>query len=133
MITEDYVSFETAKLLKEKGFDEPCQFLYSSKYKPEGDFVGNFNARKNSEINEASCSAPTLQMAMKWLREVYNLVIEPYRTACGYLYTISSVPYGSTMYDNSQEFNGDDEDSGQWTTWEKACEDGIKYCIENLI
>jgi len=24
MITEDYVSFETAKLLKEKGFDEEC-------------------------------------------------------------------------------------------------------------
>ena len=24
MITEDYVSFETAKLLKEKEFDEPC-------------------------------------------------------------------------------------------------------------
>ena len=25
MITEDYVSFETAKLLKEKGFDEKCR------------------------------------------------------------------------------------------------------------
>ena len=24
MVTEDYVSFETAKLLKEKGFDEKC-------------------------------------------------------------------------------------------------------------
>ena len=28
MITEDYVSFETAKLLKEKGFDEPCVYVY---------------------------------------------------------------------------------------------------------
>lgn len=28
MITEDYVSFETAKLLKEKGFDEKCQKVY---------------------------------------------------------------------------------------------------------
>ena len=28
MITEDYVSFETAKLLKEKGFDKntPCKY-----------------------------------------------------------------------------------------------------------
>ncbi len=28
MITEDYVSFETANLMKEKGFDEPC-FRYA--------------------------------------------------------------------------------------------------------
>ena len=28
MITEDYVSFETAKLLKEKGFDEYCKSVY---------------------------------------------------------------------------------------------------------
>ena len=28
MITEDYVSFETAKLLKEKGFDEPTTGTY---------------------------------------------------------------------------------------------------------
>ena len=70
---------------------------------------------------------------MKWLREVHNLVIEPYRTACGYLYTVSSIPFGSCRYDNSDAFDGDDEDSGQWTTWEKACEDDIKYCLENLI
>ena len=29
MITEDYVSYEVAKLLKEKGFDEPCECAYS--------------------------------------------------------------------------------------------------------
>ena len=28
MITEDYVSFEVAKLLKEKGFDEECNMAY---------------------------------------------------------------------------------------------------------
>lgn len=53
MITEDYVSFNTAKLLKEKGFDEECQQYY-------GDY---------------KYSCPTLQMAMKWLREVHNLFI----------------------------------------------------------
>lgn len=31
MITEDYVSFETAKLLKEKGFDEVCCLLENKK------------------------------------------------------------------------------------------------------
>ena len=28
-ITEDYVSFEIAKLLKEKGFDIPCDSYYT--------------------------------------------------------------------------------------------------------
>ena len=30
MITEDYVSFETAKLLKEKGFNEWCYKCYGT-------------------------------------------------------------------------------------------------------
>lgn len=131
MITEDYVSFETAKLLKEKGFDWECIGYYVD-YEPN-DVKYSFLGETNSTWESRCYSAPTLQMAMKWLRKVHNLVIEPYRTACGYLYTISSIPYGSTKYDNSQAFNGDDENSGQWSTWEKACEDGIKYCIENLI
>ena len=29
-VEKDYVSFETAKLLKEKGFDCPCRVLYSN-------------------------------------------------------------------------------------------------------
>jgi len=35
MITEDYVSFETAKLLKEKGFDEYCGY-----YDQTGEYWG---------------------------------------------------------------------------------------------
>lgn len=125
MITEDYVSFETAKLLKEKGFDEYTISYY--------DKNGSFGFNEVDTRVSNGYQRPTIQMTMKWLREVHNLVIEPYRTACGYLYTISNIPYGSTKYDDSQAFNGDDEDSGQWSTWEKACEDGIKYCLENLI
>jgi len=32
MITEDYVSFETAKLLKEKGFDKKCFTVYNNNH-----------------------------------------------------------------------------------------------------
>ena len=139
MITEDYVSFETAKLLKEKGFDEATNRYYNAQYDQirtvSDTFMWHWNDEKFMKhvMMEGAVAIPTIQMIMKWLREVYNLVIEPYRTACGYLYTISSIPYGSTKYDNSEAYNGDDEASGQWTTWEKACEDGIKYCLENLI
>lgn len=125
MITEDYVSFEVAKLLKEKGFDEPCQFLYFSKYKQEGDFIGNFYARKNSEINEASYSAPTLQMAMKWLREVHNLWCEISWEGkglwCMEFFSLIDEEFipGSIVHEIK--------------SYEEACETGIRYALENLI
>ena len=127
MITEDYVSFETAKLLKEKGFE--CATLHYY-YDKDGDLLFSawgVDAGKNEFV------APTLQMAMKWLREVHHLHIEVYRTACGYLYIISKVPTGSDLYSDCDAYDGDDENSGQWTTYEKACEAAIKYCLENLI
>ena len=130
MITEDYVSFETAKLLKEKGFDWECIATYNL-------VTGTFEVEEIYQDWttrwEAYVSAPTLQMAMKWLREVHNLHIEVYRTACGYLYIISKIPTGSDLYDNGDAYDGDDENSGQWTTNEKACEAAIKYCLENLV
>lgn len=125
MIQEAYVTFDTAKLLKEKGFTlENCHTAYDD----NGNFFwyGDYSKDRKNVID-----APTQQMAMRWLREVHNLCIEPYRTASGYLYTISKIWTGSEIY--SDEFNGDDEDSGQWTTYEKACEAAIKYCLEHLI
>ena len=72
MITEDYVSFETAKLLKENGFNEPCHALYY-----DGDdkiFFGlDINSYHNSTLNVDCYACPTLQMAMKWLRNTFIL------------------------------------------------------------
>ena len=157
MITEDYVSFEVAKLLKEKGFKEWCRCCYGVAVLHNGEDIsfdeecelkdegrGNeieyveggtfyyFNCNNGDEDTNV-WAAPTLQMAMKWLREVHNLHIEVYRTACGYLYIISKVPTGSDLYNNGDAYDGDDENSGQWTTYEKACEAAIKYCLKNLI
>ena len=68
MITEDYVSFETAKLLKEKGFDEFTTMVYNQNedFMPNGTIVDAY---------QTFYSAPTLQTAMKWLRETYKLHI----------------------------------------------------------
>lgn len=145
MIKEDYVSLEIAKLLKEKGFDEECSkfWLYNKNDTNEVCLVscgllGDTNLElNNSQIdtilndNKNGYSAPTLQMAMKWLREVHNLCLEPYRTACGYLCDVAIVPSGSEIYGQYDE--GDDENSGEFTTYEKSCEAAIKYCLENLI
>lgn len=128
MITEDYVSFETAKLLKKYGFDEPSRFWYDN---------NGIISQKYIDVTDKPLGKDThypcvtISFAMKWLREKHNLCIEPYRTACGYLCTISKIPSGSEMY--SQDYEGNDESSGQFTTFEKACEAAIQYCLENLI
>lgn len=130
-IIEDYVSFETAKLLKEKGFNEVPVYTYYLSY---GGFYLSPMAVTNKDLYaHGHIAAPTIQMAMKWLREVHNLHVEVYRTACGYLYIISKVPTGSDLYTDGDAYDGDDENSGQWSTYEKACEAAIKYCLENLI
>lgn len=132
-IEEDYVSYEVAKLLKEKGFYQ--DFL--NEITPVWKLNGNKEELVFYGDNNYPCEweewyfAPTLQMACKWLREVHNLCIEPYRTAAGYLYTISTIPYGSCKCNPT--VGGDDEDSGQWTTYEGAVEAAIKYTLENMI
>ena len=78
MINEDYVSFEVAKLLKEKGFDWDC-ITYYVDYEPN-DVKYSMLFENNTTWEKRCCSAPTHQMAMKWLREEKNIfiVIEPH-------------------------------------------------------
>ena len=134
-ITEDYVSFETAKLLKEKGFDEICSYEWGIPNVDKGyvlqKWIIDNGQIKNSDLIDGAYTAPSQSLALKWLREVHNIHIEIYRTACGYLYIVSNIPYGTDLY--NPEYGGDDENSGQWTTYEKAVEAALKYTLENLI
>ena len=129
-ITEDYVSFETAKLLKEKGFDESTSMVYMS----YGELckLDRFESIRNSNYNGITKSyfkytAPTLQMAMKWLREVHNIVIVtfPIRTVNG------ECKYNVSIYNTNAEhkklINKD------YQPYEEAVETALKYCLENLI
>ena len=79
---DELVSLETAMLLKEKGFNEPCSYYYENNelyklgyYHGEGTgFV-----RNNSPIDgrflceEMQCTAPTQSLAQKWLREIHRI------------------------------------------------------------
>lgn len=64
MNKEDYVSFEVAKLLKEKGFNEPC----FSQYTKTGS-IWNCQAPENFNESEGCYSRPSLYEAQKWLRK----------------------------------------------------------------
>lgn len=87
MITEDYISFELAKLLKEKGFDEVCRTWYfgedrinNSTLIPKDEllFVSDnyYGAKRNSWIGYPNAvTAPTVQMVIKWLQKIYKIII----------------------------------------------------------
>lgn len=125
MITEDYVSFEVAKLLKEKGFgfDAYVRSYYEKdKYRTKEEFSTG-NALWNYNISSFRYSAPTLQMAMKWLREVHNIAIETEWEHLWYAYIkpMTSKPSEQDYYQCES------------SKYEDACEAAIKYCLENLI
>jgi hypothetical protein len=127
MITEDYVSFETAKLLKEKGFDE----LTSLSYRLLDGFPQRITCRNSFE--EGLVSRVTLQMAMKWLREVHHYYIQvmldswAFGDHCGYYVVLQKTddPWEIMLSDVCDEVF--------YETPEEACEAGIRYCLENRI
>ena len=128
-ITEDYVSFEIAKLLKEKGFDEDCWCWYEEDgYLRESndDFGVQSNSDHVVDDDEYNCSAPTIQMAMKWLREVHNLHIDIDPSEGDWNPTVLELEDWSCVVKPEDEIPIQD-------SYEQACEAAIKYCLENLI
>ena len=124
-ITEDYVSFETAKLLKEKEFDEATIGYYPIVGKAKETFHKGAAYRWNY-FSDRGIAAPTLQMATKWLREDYNMHIEVryFPMPDIYRYVIIHSPATFENIDSHPQY---------FNTYEEACEEAIKYCLENLI
>lgn len=71
MNIEDYVSYEVAKLLKEKGFDESCDYYYDQ----SSDEPQQLTLDEMYYSYDEFLKAPTLQMAMRWLRKIYGIDI----------------------------------------------------------
>lgn len=154
MITEDYVSFETAKLLKAKGFDSDdvgCHGgFYSERCYESGHGIKTqreqevgivYDDLTNSLLDYDEYLRPTLQMVLKWLRDEHNLHIcifigEDYSTDADgntvdkwqfWTYHITNI-CGDMVYDAYDKF-----DCTEYQSYEETCEAAIKYCLTNLI
>ncbi len=150
MITEDYVSFETAKLLKEKGFKQWCRRYYGVDVRHKGKSIsfdeecelkdegfgneieyvegGQFcTCVYGNDTEDKFYAAPTLQMAMKWLREVHKLYCDIIVGDGDFVIDIISLKSGEFGCEVAEP------ESCVYLTYEEACEAGIMYCLENLI
>ena len=132
---EDFVSFETAKLLKEKGFDWDCIMVYDLE-KPkscaDGKLYDNFD-NKNPNRFPDLCSAPSLAMAMKWLRKTHNLAISTSVTIDGWHSYVSQIKLDDEGFVVSIIDGIDDGNIPNCDTFEKSAEAALKYCLTNLI
>jgi len=132
MVTEDYVSFETAKLLKEKGFNEDTEheIWYVIKQFSTGCHWNSCTYKVGDitrEYDDTCCiSMPTLQMAMKWLREEKDCPIE----ILWFYDADDQMQYWEFMHHKELDPLPPYE---LYETYENACEAAIKYCLKNLI
>lgn len=130
MNNEDYVSLEVAKLLKEKGYNEPVLSQYSKQgsvwncYEPE-----NFNE------SEGCFSRPTLYEAQKWLRNKHNLHIDV--GMCGDYATdadgnkVDEWDFWTFDMYSTENFSHHIFDCfGQYDTYEEALNEGILEALK---
>ena len=131
MIEEVYVSLETAKLAKEKGFNELLYTLYKN-----GEFkinkshtLSHFDKKiSNNGMADNCFSAPTQSFLSRWLRIRYNICLEVYCISCGFIWNICKSD-GTGI--KSSEHSGPN-DGGAWDTYEDAKETGLQSALALL-
>ena len=124
MIQEAYCSFEVSILLKKKGFEGDINAYYH--IWDSGDKVCSVQEFRSSEAPHLYIPAPTLQTAMKWLREKYRLHIDIDPSEGNWNPTVITLEDWSCAVKYGDNIPIQD-------TYEEAVEAALKYVLENLI
>lgn len=132
-MNEQYVTFETAKLLKEKGFDWGCCSYWC--VFPNGDRVhtdyGNF-ANHNGNETDKFVSRPTQALACRWLREEYYIDILPLvRHVNKFAGELPIKEYSYRIYDSEGSVRISSRD--WFRAYEKSVEAALEYALKNVI
>ena len=120
MIEESYVSFDTAKLLKEAGFNETCRYSY--------DNVGGFRWFKiGGSTPKGWVPCPTQALAARWLREVHRIVVDvayipPHVGRDVWQYFVGEM--------DDMIWEGKYETGRKYATYEQAMEAGLQEAIK---
>lgn len=132
---EHIVSFNTAKLLKETGFDWDSELAYdeegnidNSKDYTSNDIFMQEDIESAEENEYPSYLAPTQSLARKWLRENQNLHIIVIPTLHNF-WTFKMIDLGNDKIELPPYYNVDDND---YNNYEEALEAALQRVI-NLI
>ena len=134
MIEEQFVSFDTAKMLKEAGFDVPCRGIYRA-YRI-GNYVFREYDRKYTKDDlcwnstdgfQYEYLAPAQALAAKWLREAHHINVY----AC-----FDYEKFEERKWFFTREHTMVNDDSAvycsitNYNSYEEALEEGLKHCLE---
>ena len=141
---EYYVSFEVAKLLKKAGFEWEVQRYYSKLSRMQGKLLClscGCKYKENININQNRYSAPTLEVAQRWLREEKSIYIgitalENKRAVTNsdgwtFHYEYGKPTFDCDIQDERCENMCTLDDS--FDTYEEALEVGIKKSLEIIL
>lgn len=119
MIHDEIVTYEVAKVAKEMGFNEKCNFYYQ---KGVISTDGCFN-RYNKGV-EYICSAPTQSLLQRWLREEKGIIVIPYYRSVLRMWSATYELTSPCKFKDLRKC---------FKTYELALEDALKYALENLV
>lgn len=127
MINEDFVTFEVAKLLQDKGYREDCRASYITDETGWSELTVVFRVRKFSHLSiytrfQYEYLAPTLYAAQKWVRTKGKIHIVVELNKHGWYYR---------LYD-TEDLSLISQMDGYADTFEKALNDGIKESLTYL-
>ena len=122
---EEFIIFETAKLLKEKGFDWKCErTIDCNEIIRKYDYPQSMSCctEINGELVEFLC--PTLYVVQKWLRETKKLHVEvSYMHGDYWIYDILTIP-------NHDLVGLSDRPLVHYKSYEEALEAGIQEALK---
>lgn len=130
---EELVTFETAKLLKQKGFHELCLFWYYEDGQQGGGRIGKLssydstcdeNSGGGDQYGNKIICAPSQSLVQRWLREIHNLHLEamPIRWATN---NIECYTWTMRNFNKGGYFSAGDE----YSTYEESLEEGIQKAL----
>ena len=122
---EDFVPFEIAKKLKEKGFDCSCIGHYVNNQLYIAHYLNAFHSDKDESLD-----APTISQVLKWLREEKKIHIIVEISDSGWYYTL----YPNVRWENGKLKSDKYIMSFKHkVSYEQAALAGIDYVLDNLI
>lgn len=114
---EQLISFETAKLAKQKGFDIITKEMYGCQVIPQ---LESYNETK-WVLYKDYCYAPTQSLLQRWLREKYKISVEVSTESCY---------YSVAVVNQNKNYNSYYET--HYKMWEEALESGLLNALKQI-
>ena len=131
-MTEELVTLETAKLLKEKGFNWKCEHTIScDNIIRRYDIPQSMSCSTEIDNEPVEFLCPVLYIAQKWLREIrgVNVWVEP---VIGKRWKISFCDFNSPIEESDWMENEINKGNGYkvYDTYEEALEAGLQEALK---